>query len=135
MNLISNALKFTSNGFISVSIDLVEDYNKRRNSIVKSFKFDSPNGGFRNRPEKSISMIMMKKVKIVIEDSGVGITKKDLEKLFRNFGKLNDKDSLNEKGCGLGLMISKRIVESMGGEITVESTFGKGTKFTLYLMV
>jgi len=59
----------------------------------------------------------MKRIKIVVEDTGVGIQKKDLEKLFKNFSKLQDTGGLNEKGCGLGLMISKRIIESMGGEV------------------
>jgi ribosomal protein S4E len=77
----------------------------------------------------------MKKIKITIEDSGVGIQKKDLDKLFKHFGKLKDDTKLNEKGCGLGLMISKRIVESMGGEISVESTYGQGSKFTMCIMV
>jgi signal transduction histidine kinase len=82
MNMISNALKFTSQGYISVSIDLADDnlFNQRRSSIVKNFKFESP--GFKN-PEKSVSMIIMKKIKIVVEDTGVGIHKKDLEKLFK----------------------------------------------------
>ena len=77
----------------------------------------------------------MKKIKIVVEDTGVGIKKKDLEKIFKKFGKLQDANKLNEKGCGLGLMISKRIIESMDGDITVESTFGKGTKFIIFLNV
>ena len=77
----------------------------------------------------------MKKIKIVIEDTGIGISKKNLEKLFKNFGKLQDTEGLNEKGCGLGLMISKRIIESMGGEVQVESTVGVGTKFIIYLTV
>ena len=137
MNLISNALKFTCDGFISISIDLENDVpiSQRRNSIVKSFKFESSGRGKEKMVEKSVSMKVMKKIKIVIEDSGLGIQKKDLEKLFRHFGKLKDESKLNEKGCGLGLMICKRIVETMGGEITVESTFGKGTKFTMYIMV
>lgn len=48
----------------------------------------------------------------------------DLKKLFKTFGKLNDTQKINKNGTGLGLNISKRIVQSMGGEITVESEEG-----------
>ncbi len=56
-------------------------------------------------------------MKIVIEDTGMGIKQSDLNKLFKHFGKLKDKKKLNTKGTGLGLNISKKIVESMGGTI------------------
>ena len=72
---------------------------------------------------------------MTIEDTGIGINKQDLDKLFKFFGKLNDPNKINEKGCGLGLMISKRIVESMGGEINVVSEVGKGTKFTFNINI
>jgi hypothetical protein len=55
--------------------------------------------------------------------------------LFKYFGKLKDQHNINKKGTGLGLNISKRIVESMGGEVTVESTVDKGTKFSMYVII
>ena len=72
---------------------------------------------------------------ITIEDTGLGIKKEDLQKLFKHFGKLKDKKKINEKGTGLGLNISRRIVESMGGTINVESEYKKGTKFTMIVNV
>jgi len=72
---------------------------------------------------------------ITIEDTGLGIKKDDLQKLFKHFGKLKDKKKINEKGTGLGLNISRRIVESMGGTINVESEYKKGTKFTMIVNV
>ncbi len=68
-------------------------------------------------------------VRIQISDTGTGITKEDLKKIFDPFFTTKDPD----KGTGLGLSVSLRIVESIGGEIKVESELGKGTKFEVYL--
>jgi len=67
-------------------------------------------------------------VKTVISDTGTGIEKEDLKRIFDPFFTTKDPD----KGTGLGLSVSLRIVESMGGEIKVESEVGKGTKFDIY---
>jgi two-component system, NtrC family, sensor kinase len=67
-------------------------------------------------------------VKIRISDTGIGIKKEDLERIFDPFFTTKSPD----KGTGLGLSISLRIVESMGGEIRVESEIEKGTNFELY---
>jgi hypothetical protein len=68
-------------------------------------------------------------VKIEISDTGTGIEKEDLKRIFDPFFTTKDPD----KGTGLGLSVSLSIVESMGGEIKVESELGKGTKFEVYL--
>ncbi len=67
-------------------------------------------------------------VRIRISDTGIGIKKEDLERIFDPFFTTKSPD----KGTGLGLSISLRIVESMGGEIKVESEIEKGTSFELY---
>lgn len=67
-------------------------------------------------------------VRIRISDTGVGIKKEDLEKIFDPFFTTKSPD----KGTGLGLSVSLRIVESMGGEIRVESEVDKGSTFALY---
>jgi hypothetical protein len=68
-------------------------------------------------------------VRIEISDTGTGIEKEDLKRIFDPFFTTKDPD----KGTGLGLSVSLSIVESMGGEIKVESELGKGTKFEVYL--
>lgn len=72
-----------------------------------------------------------KLIKISIADTGIGIKDGDLEKIFDPFFTTKDPD----KGTGLGLSISLRIVESLGGEIKVESHVGKGTTFSIYFPV
>jgi hypothetical protein len=67
-------------------------------------------------------------VKLVIMDTGTGIKKEDLENIFDPFFTTKAPD----KGTGLGLSISLKIIESVGGEIRVESEIGKGTTFELY---
>jgi len=67
-------------------------------------------------------------VRIRISDTGIGIKKEDLKRIFDPFFTTKSPD----KGTGLGLSISLRIVESMGGEIKVESEIEKGTTFELY---
>jgi len=65
--------------------------------------------------------------KFYVKDNGVGIDSADKEKIFQIFGRLNNKKEA--KGNGLGLIISKRIIEKHGGEIWVQSVRGKGSTF------
>lgn len=58
---------------------------------------------------------MKKKLVIMVEDTGIGIGEDNLKKLFKLFGKLDDDLKLNNNGTGLGLNITKRIVQTMGG--------------------
>ena len=70
-------------------------------------------------------------VKINISDTGMGIEQENLDKIFDPFFSTKDPD----KGTGLGLSISLRIIESMGGKISVESEVGKGSTFEIYFPV
>lgn len=65
--------------------------------------------------------------KFYIKDEGVGIAQSEKDKIFQIFGRLNNKKEA--KGTGLGLVITKRIIEKHGGEIWVESVKGKGSTF------
>lgn len=66
-----------------------------------------------------------------IEDSGVGISDKNLKNLFIDFGKLEEHEKINPTGTGLGLSICKMILEQMGCKIFVKSELGLGTTFTI----
>jgi len=71
--------------------------------------------------------------KISVHDEGLGIREEDLPKLFNKFGRLFDKRAINIGGSGLGLFITKEIVTAHGGQISVESEWGKGSTFSLVI--
>lgn len=68
-----------------------------------------------------------------ISDTGIGITKEQLKKLFQPFQQADSTTTRQYGGTGLGLVISKQLIQLMGGEITVESFYGKGTTFSFFL--
>jgi signal transduction histidine kinase len=72
------------------------------------------------------------RIRIVIIDSGLGIAEQDLDRLFVPFERLGA-DSTRVEGTGLGLVLTKRLVEVMGGEITATSALGKGSAFSVEL--
>jgi signal transduction histidine kinase/CheY-like chemotaxis protein len=100
LNLLSNALKYTEQGFIIFSASCL---NVGENAIRLTF---------------------------VVEDSGIGIKSEDLPKLFREFTRLNDKHNITIEGTGLGLIIARNLCRLMGGDITAESEYGRGSVFT-----
>lgn len=70
---------------------------------------------------------------IAIQDTGIGIKKEDIDKLFKAFQQLDSKRNRNIEGTGLGLAIAHRIVTLMGGDIWVESEYEKGSEFTFWI--
>ncbi|PYS58886.1 MAG: sensor histidine kinase, partial [Acidobacteria bacterium] len=72
-------------------------------------------------------------VKLEVEDHGIGIARRDQSKIFEKFYRTGDPLVHNTKGSGLGLSLVRHITEAHGGEIAVESTPGKGSRFILSL--
>lgn len=70
---------------------------------------------------------------ISVEDTGRGIKPDKIDKLFTKFERLDEDRNTTIEGAGLGLAITKRLVELMNGKIVVQSVFGSGTKFTFYV--
>ena len=70
---------------------------------------------------------------ISVEDSGIGIKKESIDKLFTKFERLGVEKQTTTEGTGLGLAITKKLVEMMGGKIVVQSIYGKGNIFTISL--
>ena len=71
-------------------------------------------------------------ISITISDNGEGIEKSELKNIFKRFYK--GKNSINPKSIGIGLSLSKKIIEAHGGSITAESELGKGTNFNIILL-
>lgn len=70
---------------------------------------------------------------ISVKDSGIGIEEKNVRLVFEEFQQIDSSHSRKYKGTGLGLPISRRLARMLGGDLIVESTFGKGSTFTLFL--
>ena len=72
-------------------------------------------------------------LKISVSDTGIGIREEDMGKLFGNFERLDQKANKNVEGTGLGLSITEKMLEMMHGRIEVESVYGEGSTFTVYI--
>jgi len=72
-------------------------------------------------------------IKIRCEDTGIGMSPEDQEKLFKEFSRIKNKFTVNVQGSGLGLSILKKIIALYNGEVIVESAEGKGTVFSVFL--
>ena len=70
---------------------------------------------------------------ISIIDTGIGIKEEDMDKLFKLFGYVQDSKQMNIHGIGLGLTISKKIIDQFGGEVSMESREGVGSIFKFKL--
>ena len=73
------------------------------------------------------------KLTITVSDTGRGIKKEQMDNLFTKFNRLEEDKNTTIEGTGLGLAITKSLVEMMGGKIVVDSTYGEGSKFTIFL--
>jgi PAS domain S-box-containing protein len=99
INLINNAIKFTETGGITIEVEVIES------------------------DEHSIKLLFR------VSDTGIGINPEGKEKLFQAFSQTDPSTTRKFGGTGLGLTISKRLVELMNGEIGVDSEYGKGSSF------
>ena len=99
-NLMSNAVKFTYKGEILVTVEMLKSDDKQTEILFE------------------------------VSDTGIGIAKTDMHKLFTPFSQVDDSTTRKYGGTGLGLAITHELVHMMEGEISVESQLGKGSKFS-----
>jgi signal transduction histidine kinase len=109
-NLLANAVKFTpGGGQVSVRCDL----RSRQENLKGSGEHDW--------------------ACVTVRDTGVGIAPDDFDRIFQPFVQVDDGYTRNHGGTGLGLTISRSLAQMMGGDLTVESSVGVGSQFTLWL--
>ncbi len=101
INILNNSIKFTKEGSVSLN-------------ITKEWQEDDKVG-----------------LCFVIEDTGIGIKEDDIPYIFESFRQLDMNKNRKTEGTGLGLPITKKLVQLMNGNIDLESTYGKGTRFTI----
>jgi signal transduction histidine kinase len=99
-----------------------------RNLISNAIKFTDKNGSI-----ELIAESAEKEIKVTVLDTGVGIDKKQIDKLFSIETNVSSKGTAGEQGVGLGLLLVKDFTEKNGGNISVESTPGEGSKFSFTL--
>lgn len=100
------------------------------NLISNAIKYNKDNGVIHFKVQAANKYIL-----ISIKDSGIGMKPEEKQKLFQEFFRAKNDQTKNISGTGLGLSIVKRIVDSYAGRIEVESEYGKGTCFNIYLPV
>jgi PAS domain S-box-containing protein len=110
VNLLGNAIKFTGEGEIFVNIQKSGDV-------------------YWSEDKKYLN------VTVQVADTGIGIANEKLQKIFESFTQADTSTTRKYGGTGLGLTISKSLAEMMGGHLSVESTPGKGSIFTLHLIL
>ena len=98
------------------------------NLVSNAAKF-TPEGGTIEVTIKDL----YEKVKIIVKDTGIGIDKKYHDSIFNRFNQVVDQGAESKGGSGLGLTITKQIIDMHGGQISVESELGKGCKFIIIL--
>ncbi len=103
MNLVGNAIKFTDEGYVRVAVRCLREHD-----AAARMEFE-------------------------VSDTGIGMTAEGIAQLFQSFTQIDNSSTRRFGGTGLGLVISRRLAEMLGGEIRVESQPGKGSTFTLVI--
>ncbi|MCU0544671.1 MAG: ATP-binding protein [Oscillatoriaceae cyanobacterium Prado104] len=123
LNLLSNAAKFTEKGTITIGVERVKNDRPK------------PTKHRRNNDDELLSGANYSSQILVfrVSDTGIGMTDEQLQQIFKPFTQADASTTRKYGGTGLGLTISQRLCQILGGEITVESQNGRGSTFTVRL--
>lgn len=119
VNLLSNAVKFTLKGEVTVSVTV---------RPLQEGKISKTDEGLEQ-------LVPLYALRFAVKDTGIGILPDRLDRLFRPFTQIDSSITRNYGGTGLGLVISQRLSELMGGRIWVDSEIGKGSTFYFSIVV
>ncbi len=120
--------------------DLVMDFDEVKiqhiiyNLLSNAIKFSNPGGKIVLHALKDENN-GIPQLKIKVKDTGIGISEKNLEHIFDRFYQADGSSTRNAEGTGIGLTLTKELVEVMGGEISVSSEVGAGTEFLILLPI
>ncbi len=148
-NLLSNACKFAKQGSITLSVtkEMLESpaspdalpAREGETSEFLSVTADEPGIGVTGEGLLTLNAAANPKEELrpwflfTVRDTGIGMTPEQMGRLFQAFSQADASTSRDFGGTGLGLLITKRFCEMMGGDISVESEHGKGTRFTFWI--
>jgi len=124
ISIINNVL---NNAFVLADANMLQSI--LQNLLANAIKFTKSGGTIDVKSESTNG----KMVKIFVKDTGVGISKDNLQKIFRTDSTVTTQGTENERGTGLGLLLCKEMIERHGGTLSVESEVEKGTTFLFTL--
>jgi PAS domain S-box-containing protein len=133
VNLLSNAVKFTKQGEIVIAVEGRRKHEDRRvNGQERDAEEDDHKGP--HHPAPAPSPLDVNELHFAVRDTGIGISKEGMSRLFRSFSQVDASTTRRYGGTGLGLAISKRLVELMGGSMWADSQPGAGSTFHFTLL-
>jgi signal transduction histidine kinase len=118
LNLLSNAAKFSTESAIVLSVEKINSEQ------------------LKNKYQPTVAQLIILDAEFLIfrvTDTGIGMTKEQQQRLFQPFTQADDSTTRKYGGTGLGLNISQRFCQMMGGDIEIESEAGCGSTFTVFL--
>ncbi len=116
LNIMNNAVKYTNEGSITLSVDYDNNETVDTGGYISLDSF--------NTSENYVNL------KVSVADTGIGIKKEELEKLFAPFERIEESKNRSVEGTGLGMTIVKRLLSMMNSSLAVESEYGKGSTFS-----